>query len=301
MRQGDYVVRKSYGKDIVFRIQTITLSQAILRGVEMRLLADAPLADLELVQGMDRQSSMFQYQPRWLESLNRGKSRAARTREAKRPEDLQPSMSAQLPDYFELPGKVLHLDGDAEYLKKCMGIYGRLRVPVEGYYVSEPSMSDALHRLLPRVQPDIIVITGHDGLLKHRREGDLSQLSSYKNSHHFVQAVRTARQYEKNRDVLTVVAGACQSHFEALLAAGANFASSPARVLIHALDPLYIACRVAYTPIRETVNILDIVEKTHSGLQGLGGIESRGSYRRGVPKVISNMQSSVDNPIVRLI
>ena len=34
---------------------------------------------------------------------------------------------------------------------------------------------------------------------------------------------------------LIIVAGACQSHFEALLQAGANFASSPGSVLIHAL------------------------------------------------------------------
>jgi len=126
-------------------------------------------------------------------------------------------------------------------------------------------------------------VTGHDGILKHRRNGDVTHLSNYKNSYHFVNAVKIARQYEKNKDTLTVIAGACQSHFEAIMQAGANYASSPARVLIHALDPLCVAVKVAYTPIRDTVNIVDVIGLTHSGLEGLGGVESRGSYRRGVP------------------
>ena len=38
-------------------------------------------------------------------------------------------------------------------------------------------------------------------------------------------------------DQLVIFAGACQSHFESLIQAGANFASSPSRVNIHALRP----------------------------------------------------------------
>ena len=54
------------------------------------------------------------------------------------------------------------------------------------------------------------------------------------------------------------MAGACQSHFEALLHAGANFASSPGRIMIHALDPVYVAVRSAFTPFRETINMADV-------------------------------------------
>jgi spore coat assembly protein len=189
--------------------------------------------------------------------------------------------------YFEIPGKVLHLDGDPAYLRKCMGIYGELRVPAEGYYIPEVNMAEALFRLLPLTNPDIVVITGHDGILKHRRQ-DIASLSSYKNSHNFVNAVKVARQYEKSRDSLTIIAGACQSHFEALLQAGANFASSPGRVLIHALDPLCIAAKVAYTSIKDTVNVLDVIRLTSSGLEGLGGVESKGSHRVGVPNIQHN-------------
>jgi spore coat assembly protein len=145
-------------------------------------------------------------------------------------------------------------------------------------------MSDMLYRLLPQIKPDIVVITGHDGVLKHRAPNELHKLSNYKNSQNFVNAVRTSREYEKNRDNLIVVAGACQSHFEALLHAGANFASSPGRILIHALDPVYIAIKASYTSIRETINLPDVIHGTISGIDGVGGIETLGRHRVGLPK-----------------
>ncbi|MNI72848.1 Sporulation-specific protease YabG [compost metagenome] len=145
-------------------------------------------------------------------------------------------------------------------------------------------MAETLYRLLPRVRPDIVVITGHDGVLKQSNTYDLYSLNSYKNSQNFVAAIRAAREYERNFDTLTIVAGACQSHFEALLGTGANFASSPGRILIHALDPVYIAAKASFTSIRETVN-LDVLKHTISGSQGMGGIETRGSFRIGMPSL----------------
>lgn len=152
-----------------------------------------------------------------------------------------------------------------------MNLYEQLRVPAEGHYVHESAMADTLYHLLPQVRPDIVVITGHDGVLKSRQPYDLYSLSSYKNSQNFVSAIQVARQYERHLDALTIVAGACQSHFEALLRAGANFASSPGRILIHALDPVYVASKAAFTSVRETVNMNDILHNTISGSQELAG------------------------------
>src|SRR5690554_5033742 len=165
-----------------------------------------------------------------------------------------------------------------------MEIYSELNIPAEGHHMREAMMPDAVAQLLPAVRPDILIVTGHDGLIKMREGYDKSYIGSYKNSANFMNAVKVARQYERNRDTLTVIAGACQSHFEALLQAGANFASSPARILIHALDPVYIAATMAYTSIRGTVNIYEVIRHTVSGIDGLGGIETRGSYRISVPK-----------------
>lgn len=46
---------------------------------------------------------------------------------------------------------------------------------------------------------------------------------------------------------MVIFAGACQSYYEGLILAGANFASSPARILIDFIDPLIVAERVAIT------------------------------------------------------
>jgi spore coat assemly protein len=288
--RGDLVVRESYGKDVTFRVEALTRNRAIIKGTDFRLLADAPIHDLVPVTSdiptgrakeaqIKAQESLQQLHQdrRFLEEQNRALLGVERSATAVNEYSMQQS-------YFEVPGMVLHLDGDPLYLKKSMELYEKLRVPAQGHYVNETSMADALYRLLPNVRPDIVVITGHDGVLKNRLHDDLYSLSSYKNSRSFVEAIQVARRYERNFDALTIVAGACQSHFEALLQAGANFASSPGRILIHALDPVYIASKAAFTSVRGTIHITDVLKHTISGIQGVGGIETRGSYRIGLPK-----------------
>lgn len=50
-RPGDYVTRKSYGHDLVFVIREIFPGRrlAVLKGLDVRLLADAPLDDLQKI------------------------------------------------------------------------------------------------------------------------------------------------------------------------------------------------------------------------------------------------------------
>ncbi|MGZ7445720.1 sporulation peptidase YabG [Paenibacillus sp. TH7-28] len=282
---GDLVVRKSYGGDVTFRVASIARSEAIIKGTEFRLLADAPLSDLIRIDRDAPGETTQRARIKATESLKRLAEDRKQLAERNRMTIGGEWYSLGEPAYFEVPGKVLHLDGDQRYLQKSLSLYEKLRVPAQGYYVSESQMANALYRLLPTVRPDIVVLTGHDGVLKQRPTGDLYNLTSYKNSKHFVEAIQTARQFERNFDTLTIVAGACQSHFEALLQAGANFASSPGRVLIHALDPVYIAAKASLTSIRDTIQITDVLNHTISGAQGVGGIETRGSYRIGLPKL----------------
>lgn len=289
MNIGDLVIRKSYGGDVTFRVDNILQNRAVIKGTEFRLLADSPLEDLVQVpptrvseRGQQAQikaneSLSWLRKDRLEQSQRSGESVAGATGSW--------SPSPKEPAYFEVPGKVLHLDGDALYLKKSLSLYEQLRIPAEGHHVHESKMAETLFRLLPRVRPDIVVITGHDGVLKQQQNYDLYSLSSYKNSQNFVAAIRVAREYERNFDALTIVAGACQSHFEALLRNGANFASSPGRILIHALDPVYVAAKASFTSIRDTVNLGDVLNHTISGNQGMGGIETRGSFRIGMPKL----------------
>lgn len=277
MKQGDLVVRKSYGGDVLFRIASLNDQMAILRGTDYRLLADSRVDDLETVRNPDELGGTLRARIQANESIKRmreerpffGTGYAAPNSERR--------------TYFEMPGKVLHLDGDVNYLKKSMAVYQQLQVPAEGAHCHEAQMPEALMYLLPRVRPDIVVITGHDGL--HKSREDWTNLGSYKNSLNFVHSVHVAREYEKHRDSLIVIAGACQSHFEALMQAGSNFASSPGRIMIHALDPVYVAVRSAFTPFRETINISDVITHTISGMQGVGGVETMGRYRIGVPNL----------------
>ncbi|TYP67985.1 sporulation peptidase YabG [Paenibacillus methanolicus] len=283
MNQGDLVVRKSYGGDVLFRIASLHQQSAMLKGTDYRLLADSPVDDLAVVPNPEHSGAARMARVKEYESLQRMQEQ--RMQQAMKGEEEQRrTLTDTKHPFFEMPGKVLHLDGDANYLKKSMQLYSQMRVPAHGVYVHESQMAETVSRLLPQFRPDIVVITGHDGVLKNRTTNDLYSLASYKNSQNFVNAVRIARDYEKSRDGLIVVAGACQSHFEALLYAGANFASSPGRVLIHALDPVYIAIKSSFTPIKETVNLPDVIQGTISGFDGVGGIETIGKYRVGLPK-----------------
>ncbi|RXZ79265.1 sporulation peptidase YabG [Paenibacillaceae bacterium] len=287
MKQGDLVVRKSYGGDVLFRITSLRQTSAILKGTDYRLLADSPIDDLTIVNDPEITGATRQVRIKVTESMRRMQEqhRQQEQRQQDRHQDAGERLaSGQEQLYFKLPGKVLHLDGDGNYMRKSMQLYTQMRVPAHGIHALESQMPEMLMRLLPQVQPDIVVITGHDALLKNRPQQDVSQLSYYKNSQNFVNAVRVAREYEKNRDGLIIIAGACQSHFEALLQSGANFASSPGRILIHALDPVYIAIKASYTPIQETINLAEVVNGTISGIEGVGGIESLGRHRVGLPR-----------------
>ena len=100
---------------------------------------------------------------------------------------------------------------------------------------------------------------------------------NYRNSRHFIETVKEARKYdEKHSKNLVIFAGACQSYFEALMDAGANFASSPARILIDFLDPLIVAKSVAVTDKNKYITIDDFVNELRDGKKGINGLGARG-------------------------
>ncbi|MBT9253753.1 MAG: hypothetical protein KM296_08760 [Brockia lithotrophica] len=175
-------------------------------------------------------------------------------------------------------GKVLHVDGDPYYLELSLAAYQRAGVPAVGVALQEPLMPRHILALLEKAQPDILVLTGHDALPSGRDPG---KLESYRHSRFFAEAVRRARTaFEPHKDGLLIVAGACQSHYEEILAAGANYASSPKRVNIHALDPMLVAVRFARTSVSVYLTPEEAISETKSGFSGIGGIESRGTLRR---------------------
>jgi len=157
-----------------------------------------------------------------------------------------------------------------------------LEIEAVGKNIPEKEQPKVLESLIREYSPDILILTGHDSINKDYK--DFSDIDGYKNSKYFVEAVKKARSIEPNLDELVIFAGACQSHFEALISAGANFASSPHRTLIHCLDPVFISEKIAYTAVDRFLSIEEVLENTISGIKGIGGLQTRGKYRKGLPK-----------------
>ncbi|MDR1206404.1 MAG: sporulation peptidase YabG [Peptococcaceae bacterium] len=291
VKEGDIVARLSYGQDILFRVTSFHTTakgeEAVLRGLDVRLIADAPISDLARQNPSEISQSRQNYikknsdlMRRIFERRVKDQSRAFMRGEAdprgKQPREEEP------PDFFEMPGTVLHMDGDKDYLEICKATYNQLSIQANCVLVPEAQQPQTVARYIKEYAPDILVLTGHDGLLKDKK--DFRDVGNYRSSRYFVDSVRKARELIPGRDDLIVVAGACQSHYEALIAAGANFASSPKRIMIHAFDPVFLAEKLAYTSIYDVLSIRDVLENTITGTDGVGGIETRGCLRLGYPR-----------------
>ena len=193
---GSLVTRNSHGNDLIFTITDIIDDVYYLKGLNIRLVADATKDDLKKYEDGDIEDEK--------EFLDR----------------IKPVNDLDRDDYFYLPGKILHIDGDKEY----------------------------------------------------------------KNSMNFVNAVKEARKYEKEHDKLIIIAGACQSNYEELIKAGANFASSPKRINIHALDPAIIATKISLTDVNKQIDVKSILKETKYGESGIGGIITKGTMYVGYPR-----------------
>ncbi len=279
----DIVGRRSYNCDILFRIIDIRKVNdqkiAVLYGEDFRLVADAPYEDLVVVDHLQRVKLEKEYRTLEEQSFKLFKQDVELIKNRQEYEAtggyVKPS------NYFQMPGKVLHMDGDPSYLKKCMTLYEKVGIPVLGIHCNEKEMPERIGGLINLYRPDILVITGHDAYSKAK--GKMTDINAYRHSKHFVQTVKEARKKIPHLDQLVIFAGACQSHFESLIHAGANFASSPERINIHALDPVYIVAKISFTPFMERINVWDVLRNTLTGEKGLGGIDTRGVLRTGMP------------------
>lgn len=279
----DVVGRRSYHCDILFRVIDIKEENgqkiAILYGEDFRLIADAPYEDLIIIDSNERKKKSKQFRSMEEQSFQLFRQDVDLIKE-KQEFGVTDGYSKEL-SYFQIPGKVLHIDGDPNYLKKCLMLYEKTGVPVYGVHCNEKEMAAKVGQYIEHYRPDILVVTGHDSYSKAK--GKMSDINAYRHSKDFVQTVVEARKKVPHLDQLVIFAGACQSHFESLIQAGANFASSPSRVNIHALDPVYIVAKISYTPFMERINVWDVLRNTLTGEKGLGGLETRGVLRTGMP------------------
>ena len=255
---GDKVTRKSYNNDTVFIITEIIDDLYYLKGLSMRLYADSYENDLIKYEEEKENNEDEEF-------VERSK----------------PTIKLDRNDYFYLPGKVLHIDGDNDYLNKCLKYYEDINIWAIGIRETEENIPNRIRDLLEEYNPNIVVITGHDAYYKKSNKNDLN---SYKNSSNFVKAIKEARKYENSHEKLIIIAGACQSDYEELIKAGANFASSPKRINIHALDPAIIASKLSLSDITKDIDLIGILQNTKYGKDGIGGIKTKGTMYIGYPR-----------------
>jgi len=84
--KGDYVTRKSYNHDTVFKVLNIQGNTFYLKGVDVRLYADSNIEDLQKVIVEEEKEDY----------TDRVKDKLLLDRD----------------EYFYLPGKILHFDAD---------------------------------------------------------------------------------------------------------------------------------------------------------------------------------------------
>lgn len=258
MKIGDLVTRKKYNNDLIFKIIDIEDDIYYLKGINIRLYADSLVDDLVLYDNKED----IEREEEFLERINEIKE-------------------IERNEYFYLPGKILHIDGDKDYLNRCLAYYEKMNVAAIGFNLKEVELKNNIYDLLKKYNPNILVITGHDAYYKRKDE---NLIDSYKNSYNFVEAVKEARIFEKSHEKLIIIAGACQSNYEELIKAGANFASSPKRINIHALDPAIVAVKMSLADVNLDINLKEIINMTKYQERGIGGIITKGTMHMGYPR-----------------
>lgn len=271
IKKGDIVARKSYNKDILFNVKRIYKINnekiAILTGITKRVEADSKIEDLEIIEKeiLDKRLSKIQdkIDSKINETVNKYKNKKIKVRDYN---DIKEEI---------ITGKILHLDGDKKYSQKAYIQYKKMGLNAVVKNIPEYKQPTLVYKLLKIYTPDILVITGHDGIIKKAK--DYNNIYNYRNSRYFIETVKEARRYdEANGNKLVIFAGACQSYYEALILAGANFASSPARILIDFIDPIIVAEKVAYTERYKYITIEDIERELRDGRRGIDGVGANG-------------------------
>ena len=257
IKKGDIVTRNSYNNDTLFKVVNVKGNTCYLKGYDVRLYADSNIDDLKIATDEEKDNLKIEVEDSNNDILDRS-------------------------EFFYLPGKVLHLDGDNEYLSRCLDFYKKHNVYAIGKKLNEGEIPYKIKDLLEEYKPDIVIITGHDAY--YQKKGNKYDLRNYKNTENFIKAVKECRKYEKSHEKLVIIAGACQSNYEELIKAGANFASSPKRINIHCLDPAIIAVNISLTERNREVDLISLLEKTKYGKDGIGGLICNGLMYVGYPR-----------------
>ena len=138
----DIVGRKSYNKDILFRVKNIIDTKvgqiAILIGIIERVEADSSISDLEKVS-----------EERIQEDLNNIQKRIEG--KIKRLDKIEENRNK-----YTITGKILHLDGDKKYSEKSYRYYKKVGLNAIVKNIPEYKQPKVVYNLLKIYQPDKI-------------------------------------------------------------------------------------------------------------------------------------------------
>ncbi len=167
LKVGDIVSRKSYGGDVFFKVVDIKRigkeTTVVLKGISYRIEADAPESDLMLMSDQH----VNDHNKRLCSTVC-GKCRGKRDEPEKGSlkKIFLRSTSKDNPTKFFRTGKVLHIDGDNDYMGTCLEHYKKFGLDAVGRHIPEKDQPAKIYKLLVEINPDILVLTGHDGFAK---------------------------------------------------------------------------------------------------------------------------------------
>lgn len=157
MKKGDIVGRKSYGKDVIFLIDRIIKMRngdqiALLKGLTIRIEADAPMQDLVVIS-KEEIKSIEKKQEKLLDARIKEYSKSNTNKR----------------ENIIYTGKILHLDGDKRYSEKSKIYYKKIGLNAIVKNIGESKQPAVISGLMLKYNPDILVITGHDRNDKKRK------------------------------------------------------------------------------------------------------------------------------------
>lgn len=147
IKKGDIVSRHSYGHDIIFFVKKIIKLNnkkevAILKGIDVRILCDAPIEDLKVVSKEEQIKREKELEERIINKIERERV----YKENRRKEVIY-------------TGRILHLDGDKKYSEKSAMYYKKMGLNATVKNIPENKQAKVVYRLLQMYNPDILIIT----------------------------------------------------------------------------------------------------------------------------------------------
>lgn len=147
IKKGDVVSRNSYKNDIIFYVKKIMKLTdgrkiAILKGIDVRVEADAPVEDLQIVSKEEQMKREKEFEEKIICRIKINETEKANRRKE-----------------IIHTGRILHLDGDKRYSEKSIMYYRKMGLNATVKNISENKQPKVVYKLLTIYNPEILVIT----------------------------------------------------------------------------------------------------------------------------------------------